>query len=68
MWLEQEEGDFGRFDGVGGREGKPQAVVLVAGIDGVVKDADVHGPFFEVRGGDEGYAGGKGALDLGGLG
>ena len=46
------EDDFGRFDGVGGGEGEAQPVDVGRGVDGVVEDADVHGPFAEVGGGD----------------
>ena len=58
------EYDFGRFDRVGAGECEAQAVDVGWWVDGVVEDADVHGPFAQVGGGDEGYAWGEGALDL----
>lgn len=58
------EDDFGRFDGVGGREGEFEAVGFVGGVDGVVGYAEVHFPGPEVGGGDEGYAGCEAVLDL----
>jgi hypothetical protein len=59
-----EEDYFGRFDRVGGGEGELEAVLVGRRVEGVVEDRDVHLPFFEVGRGDEGYAGGEGALDL----
>jgi len=61
---EGQEDDFGRLDGVGGGEEEAEAVVVSRRVDGVVGDGKVHLPFAEVWGGDEGDAGGEGALDL----
>lgn len=45
-------------------EAEAQTECLVQ-VDGVgVEDSDVHLPFFEVVGGDEGYAWGEGLVDL----
>ncbi len=58
-------GERGRdTDGVFVGEAEAQAVGLVE-VDGVgVEDLDVESPFFEVGGGDEGYAGGQVRVDL----
>lgn len=58
------EDDLGRLDGVGGREGEAQAVEVCGRVERVIEDGDVELPFFQVGGGDEGYAWGEGALDL----
>ena len=55
---------FGRLDGVGGGELEAQAVDVGGWIDGVVEDADVHCPFAEVGGADEGDAGWEVGVDL----
>ena len=52
------EDDFGRLDRVVAAEleGEAERLVRVQGVGGV-EDADVHEPFGEVLGGDEGDAG-----------
>lgn len=58
------EDDLRRLDRVGGRESEAQPVEVCGRVERVVQHGDVHLPFFQVWGGDEGYAWGEGALDL----
>ena len=64
MLIVAHKDDFGRLDGVVWREAEREAEGFI-GVQWVgVEHADVHEPFFEVVGRDEGYAGGCVVVDL----
>lgn len=56
---------LGSLDGVAGAEHEFEAVDVGGRVEGVVEDGEIHLPFAEVGGGNEGDAGGKGAVDFG---
>lgn len=61
---EREERDLGCFNRVVLAEEEAESVRFVGWVDGVVGDGDVHVPFAEVLGGDEGDAWWEGTLNL----